>query len=187
MSGGAADGMLAAIASPHPKEHSMATYLYRLGAWSFEHRRRVLMIWLSVLVLIGASAAAFSGRTSDKFSVPGTESQQAQDLLEQKFPGAGGAAARVVYAAPEGERLTDPANRKAMEASLAKAQHAAEVDVVIPPFKAGTITKDGRVAFADVIYPVPADEIDEEARDELAASAVPAATPACRSSSAAAS
>ena len=152
----------------------MATYLYRLGRWSFEHRRRVLMIWLAVLVLIGGAAATFSGRTSDKFSVPGTESQQAQDLLEQKFPGAGGAAARVVYAAPKGERLTDPANRRALEASLAKAQHAAEVDTVISPFRTGTVTKDGRVAFADVIYPVPADEIEDEARDELAAAAAPA-------------
>ena len=152
----------------------MATYLYRLGAWSFEHRRRVLMIWLLVLVLIGASAAAFSGRTSDKFSVPGTESQQAQDLLEARFPGAGGAAARVVFAAPEGETLADPENRAAIEASLAKAQRAAEVESVIPPFEAGTVTDDKRVGFADVIYPVPADELDDEARDELAAVAAPA-------------
>jgi len=152
----------------------MATYLYRLGAWAFEHRRRVLMIWLAVLVLIGASAAAFSGRTSDKFSVPGTESQRAQDLLEQKYPGAGGAAARVVFAAPKGETLADPANRMAVQATLAKAKHAAEVDMVISPFEAGTITKDKRVAFADVIYPVPADEIGDEARDELAAAAGPA-------------
>ena len=152
----------------------MATYLYRLGAWSFEHRRRVLAIWALVLLLVGASAAAFAGRTSDKFSVPGTESQQAQDLLEAKYPGAGGAAARVVFAAPEGETLAEPHNRAAMEASLARASKAAEVDLVIPPFKAGTVTEDKRVAFADVIYPVPADEIDEEARDELAASAKPA-------------
>jgi len=116
----------------------MAKHLYRLGAWSFEHRRRVLAIWALVLLLVGASAAAFAGRTSDKFSVPGTESQQAQDLLEAKYPGAGGAAARVVFAAPAGETLTEPHNRAAMEASLARAGNAAEVDLVIPPFEAGT-------------------------------------------------
>jgi hypothetical protein len=38
-----------------------------------------------------------------------------------------------------------------------------------------------------VIYPKPADEIDDAARDELEASAEPAAPPACRWSSAAAS
>ena len=54
--------------------------------------------------------------------MPGTESQQAQDLLEEKYPGAGGASARVVFAAPEGETLTDPENRAAVEASLARAE-----------------------------------------------------------------
>ena len=100
----------------------MATYLYRLGAWSFEHRRRVLMIWLLVLLLVGASAAAFSGQTNDSFAVPGTESQQAQDLLEAKYPGAGGAAARVVFAAPRARRSPTRSNRAAVEASLPKAQ-----------------------------------------------------------------
>ena len=80
----------------------MATYLYRLGGWAFEHRWRVVGAWVVVIALVVASAMAFSGRTSDKFSVPGTESQQAQDLLEQKFPGAGGASARMVFAAPAG-------------------------------------------------------------------------------------
>ena len=65
----------------------MATYLYRLGGWAFRRRRTVLLAWITVLGLVIASAAAFSGQTNDKFSVPGTESQQAQDLLEQKFPG----------------------------------------------------------------------------------------------------
>ena len=51
----------------------------------------MLLAWIAVLGLVVASAAAFSGQTNNKFSVPGTESQQAQDLLEQKFPGAGGA------------------------------------------------------------------------------------------------
>ena len=54
-----------------------------------------------------ASASAFSGKTSNEFSVPGTESQVAQDLLQDKFPEAGGGSARVVFAAPEGEKLTD--------------------------------------------------------------------------------
>ena len=45
--------------------------------------------------------------------------------------------------------------------SLAKAQHAARSIAVIAPFEAKTLTKDGAIGFADVIYPVPADEIDD--------------------------
>src|SRR5262249_14720406 len=71
---------------------------------------------------LGAGAAGHfrsgshdQGKTDDKFSVPGTESQRADDLLHRKFPGAGGASARVVFAAPPGETLTDPENGAAAE------------------------------------------------------------------------
>ena len=149
----------------------MATYLHRLGGWAFRRRRTVLLAWITVLGLVVASAAAFSGQTNSKFSVPGTESQQAQDLLEQKFPGAGGASARMVFAAPKGEKLTDKKNKEAVEASLAQAKQAEGVTQVVDPYQAHSITKDGRIAYADVIYPMPADEIDDPARDELSASA----------------
>jgi uncharacterized membrane protein YdfJ with MMPL/SSD domain len=154
----------------------MARHLYRLGGWAFDHRRRVLVGWLALLALVIASAAAFSGQTSDKFAVPGTESQKAQDLLREKYPGAGGAAARVVFAAPSGESLTDPENRAAVMASVEKARRAAEVSLVVDPFRAKAISPDGRIGFADVVYPVPADEIDEHARGELEETARPAET-----------
>jgi uncharacterized membrane protein YdfJ with MMPL/SSD domain len=152
----------------------MARHLYRLGGWAFDRRRRVLAAWLVVLALVGVAAAAFSGRTTSEFSVPGTESQAAQDLLDQKFPGAGGGVARMVFAAREGGSLRDARDRAAVEATLAKTRHAKDVRTVVDPYRAGTITRDGRIGFADVVYPVAADELDDAARDGLAATAGPA-------------
>jgi uncharacterized membrane protein YdfJ with MMPL/SSD domain len=152
----------------------MATYLYRLGGWAFDHRRKVLLAWVLVLGLIVFSAASFSGTFSTKFEVPGTESQRAQDLLHEKYPGAGGASARVVYAAPAGEKLTDPENKAAVMESVAEASKAKDVELAIDPYKAGAISKDGRIGYADVIYPMPADEVDDPARDQLERSAEPA-------------
>jgi putative drug exporter of the RND superfamily len=152
----------------------MAKHLYRLGGWAFERRRRVLAAWVVLLGAVIVCAVAFKGQTSTKFVVPGTESQQAQDLLEKKFPGAGGASARVVFAAPKGETLKDPDNRATVEASLERAKRAADVAAVTDPYETRALTSDGRIGFADVIYPVPADEIEDEARDELAAVAGPA-------------
>src|SRR4029079_5730493 len=129
--------------------HTVATYLYRLGGWAFARRRWVVGAWALVLGAVVVCAIAFGGRTSNKFEVPGTESQQAMDLLEKKFPGAGGASARVVFKAPEGESLTDPANRDAVMASVKKAEHANEVTAVIDPYSAGAVTKDGSVGYAD--------------------------------------
>jgi putative drug exporter of the RND superfamily len=152
----------------------MATHLHRLGSWAFENRWKVLLGWVLVLVAVGASAAAFAGETNDEFTVPGTESQEAQDLLEEEFPAASGATARVVFEAPPGETLTDPDNRSAVEESLAAAARAQDVDAVTNPFEDGTISEDGRIAFADVIYPVPANEISDGAADELEESFEPA-------------
>jgi putative drug exporter of the RND superfamily len=153
----------------------VATYLYRLGGWAFDHRRKVLAGWVAVLVLVAFSASAFSGTFSTKFEVPGTESQQAQDLLNEKYPGAGGASARVVFEAPKGERLTDEANKAAVMESVKRASKAKDVSQVVDPYSAKAISKDGRIGYADVIYPVPADEVDDTARDELERSAEPAA------------
>ncbi len=59
--------------------------------------------------------------------------------------------------------------------SVAKASRAEDVSVVIDPYKARAISQDGRIGYADVIYPMPADEIGDPAREELEASAEPAA------------
>src|SRR5262245_45093767 len=146
----------------------MATYLYRLGGWSFENRRKVLLAWLLLLGVVGFCALTFSGHTSEKFDVPGTESQKAQQLLEHKFPEASGAYARVVYEASAGEKVTDPANRDAIMASVNMAGKAKDVMKVIDPFTANALSANGRIAYTDVIYPVPSDQIDHAARDELA-------------------
>jgi uncharacterized membrane protein YdfJ with MMPL/SSD domain len=173
MSGDAADGMLDPLRS-RGKGPQMATRLHRLGSWAFEHRRTVLAVWLTLLVLVTASAATFGGAFSSKFEVPGTESQRAQDLLHEKYPGAGGASARVVFAAPEGQKLTDPSNRAAVMETVGEAKRADGVSFVIDPYRAKAISKDGRIGYADVVYPMPADEVEEGARDELEESAAPA-------------
>jgi uncharacterized membrane protein YdfJ with MMPL/SSD domain len=162
------------LPSKTTQEEGMAKHLHRLGGWAFEHRRTVLAAWIVVLIGVFASAAAFSGRTSDKFEVPGTESQRAQDVLHTKFPGAGGASARVVFATHKGGSLNDPRNRAAVMQSVARLKKADDVSAVIDPYSVHAITRDGRIGYADVIYPVPSDEIDETARDQLEAAPQPA-------------
>ncbi|MBE2318942.1 MMPL family transporter [Solirubrobacter sp. CPCC 204708] len=142
----------------------MATFLYRLGRWAYDHRRAVLALWLAILITVGGIAAAFGGTKSNKFEVPGTESQQAQELLEERYPAASGSFARVVFAAPEGQTLSGGENAAAMDATLGEAKGAAEVSGVSDP----VLSKDGTIGYADVIYPTPSSEISDEAREQLA-------------------
>ena len=93
---GDSPGKLAVIATHDTEGQTMATNLYRLGAWAFARRRAVVALWLVVLAAVVGAAFAVGGKENDKFSVPGTESQQAQELLEQKFPADSGTYARIV-------------------------------------------------------------------------------------------
>src|SRR5688572_26279850 len=146
----------------------MATYLYRLGRFSFRRRRLILALWLAALALLGVGAATLSGPTSDEFKIPGTEAQEAMDLLGQRFPGAGadGAQARVVFAAPAGEKLTDERNRAAVAETVARLKTGAQVAAVSDPLQ-GTVNQAGTVAYAQVTYKVAATALTDADRESL--------------------
>jgi RND superfamily putative drug exporter len=150
----------------------MATYLYRLGRFSFRRRKLILALWLAALALLGVGAATLSGPTSDEFSIPGTEAQEAMDLLGQRFPGAGadGAQARVVFAAPAGEKLTDEANRAAVAQTVARLKTGGQVAAVSDPLQ-GTINQAGTVAYAQVTYKVAATALTDADRAALTGAA----------------
>src|SRR6478735_5345183 len=91
----------------------MALLLQRLGRASFRHRRVVLAAWIGLLLVLGGAAVLAKGTFTSNFSIPGTESQKAIDLLEQRLPeaSAGGASGRVVFAVPKGKQLTSEQQR----------------------------------------------------------------------------
>ncbi|WP_112246197.1 MMPL family transporter [Kribbella monticola] len=154
----------------------MATILYRLGRFAFRRRRLVIMFWLALLAIAGVGAATLSGPTATGFSIPGTESQRAVDLLQERFPqvSADGATARVVLQAPTGHKLSDPATKSVVEQVVGKLATGPQVQQVADPFKAGTIAPDGRTGFAEVTYKVPADALTEQDRSAVETATEPA-------------
>jgi RND superfamily putative drug exporter len=83
----------------------MAVYLNRLGAFAFRRRWVVLVAWLVIFVGVAVASASLKGTTSGSFSIPGTQSQQAIDLLQERLPAASGASGRVVFAAAPGQKI----------------------------------------------------------------------------------
>ncbi|MFF8103361.1 MMPL family transporter [Streptomyces sp. NPDC016640] len=136
----------------------MATLLYRLGRFSFRRRGRIAAVWLLLLTLLGVGAATLMGPTSDKFSMPGTESQRALDDLDRQFPQAGGATGTIVVAAPEGEKL-DPA---AVAPVVKEASGIDGVTAAMDPFRTGSVSQDGRYALIQVQFEEAADEVTDE-------------------------
>ena len=142
----------------------MTSLLYRLGRACVRRRRLVALAWtLLALAAVGLGQAS-GGRTTDAFEIPGVESQQAYDVLEQDFPTAAGTSAQLVFAAEDGT-LSDPAATSAIDAAFADVADQPHVDGI------GELQRsdDDRVGYVDVAYDQPAEEIRDEAFARLEA------------------
>lgn len=152
----------------------MATFLYKLGRLTFRRRRFVALIWVALLAVAGVGMATASTDTSNSFSIPGTEAQRAFDLLEQRNPGtsADGATARVVFKAPEGEKVTDPANKSEISGIVKELESGSEqIASVADPFQKQAVSQDGSTAYISVGYEVSSMELTEETRKALTGAA----------------
>ncbi|WP_328769341.1 MMPL family transporter [Streptomyces sp. NBC_00286] len=151
----------------------MATFLYKLGRLAFRRRHFVALIWVALLTLAGVGAASAPAAGSTSFSIPGVEAQKAFDLLEQRFPGASadGGTGRIVFKAPEGQKMTDADNKATVEKTVRELGDGAEVVSVTDPFTTNAVSKDGTVAYTSVTYDAPGMELKDSTRDALEAAA----------------
>jgi RND superfamily putative drug exporter len=140
-----------------------------VGRLAFRRRWYVALVWAAVLAAVGLGSLRAPAAGDEGFSMPGIESQKAFDLMEQRFPGAtaDSATARVVFIAPTGEKITAAGNRKAVEKTVAELGDGPQVASAVDPFRAQTVGKDGRTAFATVTYKVGADDLTDAGRDHL--------------------
>ncbi|MEV7884365.1 MMPL family transporter [Streptomyces sp. NPDC002817] len=147
----------------------MATFLYKLGRLAFRRRHFVALIWVALLTLAGVGAASAPSAGSTSFSIPGTEAQKAFDLLEQRFPGASadGGTGRIVFKAPEGEKMTDAANKATVAKTVKELSDGSEVVSVTDPFTTNAVSKDGTVAYTSVKYEAPGMELADSTREAL--------------------
>lgn len=145
----------------------MATFLYRLGHGCVRHRRIVLGVWLTLLIGLGVLGSIAGGETSDELTLPGTESQEAFDLLDATFAAQGGSSTRVVFAAPEGSSLSNPTVMSTVDEVMSDIGTIEGVSAVAPPSDAGTVSPDATVAFGDVRYPVGSLEVEDSTLDAV--------------------
>jgi RND superfamily putative drug exporter len=147
----------------------VASLLSRVGRIAYRRRGLVLGAWVALLVLLGVGAFALHGSMASTVSIPGTESQQAIDLIQQRMPeaGVGSASANVVFTAEGGGKVTDPANVAAMKQVLAEVGTLPHVAAVIDPLTAKLISPDQSTAIARVVYDVPPRGVTAEGRSAL--------------------
>ncbi|MEU6592329.1 MMPL family transporter [Streptomyces sp. NPDC046881] len=145
----------------------MASRLYAWAQWAVRRRRRVISVWILLLAVVGGLGVSLHGKTSTEFTVPGVESQRAQDLLKERFPPAAGGVVRIVVAAPEGATITGPAQQQVLGGALRKAAQVPGVVAVSQPASSGAVSADRTIAYSDVRFEQEAANVPQSAKDAL--------------------
>jgi len=107
--------------------------LEKMGRGIAKHHWPVMIFWIVVLVAAIVGSSARHGEPKDQFAVPGTQSQQALDLLATSFPTASGAGATVVYQAKTGS-LNDPGPKAAVTQTVTNLKAIPGVSSVTSPY-----------------------------------------------------
>jgi RND superfamily putative drug exporter len=126
----------------------------RLAAWSYRHRRKAVAGWVAVLVGVTALGSAVGSDYRNDFSLPGTESQRAADLL-------GGQAAEPVQIVVQADGGLAGV-RERVEAMLADVEALPHVAGVEDPYEARAISRDDTIGYATVALDAPATDVPKE-------------------------
>jgi RND superfamily putative drug exporter len=150
----------------------MNRFTRRVGAACARRPWSTVAAWLVVAATVITLASTVGGTLLDDLVAPGSQSERAMELLDERFPQAAGGSAMAVFAAGEGDRLAG--HRPAIEATLARIAKVEHVVAVAGPFEAGTVSPDGRIGFAEVSFDLPASDLGPEPFEALAGAVAPA-------------
>ena len=117
---------------------------------------------------MSAIGSSVGSTFSQGFSISGTESQRAADLLESRFPSRAGDEAQIVFARAAG--VSDPTLQSRMESLFADVAEVPGVSAVVSPYStAGTrqVSSDGTVAYATVQFDQRAGDIPTPTLDAI--------------------
>jgi RND superfamily putative drug exporter len=146
-----------------------------LARWCFRHAGVVVVVWLIAVVTLVALGRVAGKDYAEGFSLPGTDSSQAQSLLASagEEPGSGDDTV-VFHTRVPGTRITDPDLRASITTALGQAKRVPGVASVTSPFAAGgraQISADGRTAYARVRFLVADQSLARADIDPLVAAA----------------
>ncbi len=134
-----------------------ATLLERLGRACFRRRRLVVLVWLAVLIALGAAQGVAGSGYHTEFRLSGTESQRGFDLLAANATAGSGFDGTIVFRSDAG--VDDPSVRQTMTAMFDEMRTIDGIVALTSPYDpdgAGQISAQGpdagRLAFARVQF-----------------------------------
>ncbi|MFJ4080903.1 MMPL family transporter [Streptomyces iakyrus] len=141
-----------------------------LARWCHRHRLAVVLVWVGMLLAVGAGVGAAGSAFGNSPTSQETDSAKATALLQQASNSAAGKSGRVVWQVNGGE-VTAPAAKQAMTHTLREIAEAPGVAAVTSPYTpAGKeqISKDGQTAYASVAFDRDVEDTQVDHVKELA-------------------
>ena len=132
------------------------------ATWCTGHRKTVIIGWIVALIGAGMLAGSVGSDFSEEFKLPASDSQEAFDLLENKFPAQSGDTATIVYKADGGvESAAVKQTMAGVFATVAKLPHVSEVASPYAGDGAGAISEDGKIAYATVQFDTTTNKLEK--------------------------
>ncbi len=125
-----------------------------IARWCYRHRFVVIATWVVVLIGLGVLAQAVKSEYDNSFSLPGTGSTTAQQLLATAVPAQAGDSDTIVWQVSH-STVRDPAVVARMSAVLRQVATMPEVAAVVSPYgpRGGAqVSRDDRTAYAVVDF-----------------------------------
>ena len=123
-----------------------------LALWCTRHRLLVVLTWGLLLLGLGAGTVAKGSAYNSSFALSGTDSTQAQQLLDSAFPGQQGDTVSLVWHVESGT-VRASSVQSSVDRVLTQYSSSPEVQSVQSPYSAGgsgQISADGKTAYASI-------------------------------------
>jgi RND superfamily putative drug exporter len=124
--------------------------LYGLGGFCVRRRWIVLGVWIVIFVALAAWARSVGSDVNDNLTLPGTDSQQATNLLQKRFPSQANGTNPVVLTAPKGAKLSDSKYKTPIDDTVSALKKDPDVQSATSPLSSAgksLNSKDGRIGY----------------------------------------
>jgi putative drug exporter of the RND superfamily len=149
-------------------------WLELLGGFSARRHWIVIAAWVLILGGLLAAKSAYGGDYVNNYNVPGTQSDDGLNRLNDTFSSQGGYSGQIVFHAKTGKVTSDSA---AINQSTSNIARLPDVIKAVSPFASpsgGMVSKDGTIAYSSVSWSANPYSLDTSYLNRLNAAVAPA-------------
>ncbi|MFJ5225019.1 MMPL family transporter [Streptomyces sp. NPDC088400] len=151
----------------------------RVAQVSYRRRWWALVGWVVVLVAVSLGSQAVGDDYRNNFGLPGTDSQKALDVLQERAPAQAGSTITIVLKADGG--LAGTQTRERAESMLAQVEKEPHVVSVAGPYRnSQALSEDGTIGYATVALDKQSEDIPAEDAQKIIDTAQKAGTDGLR-------